>query len=103
MTKTITTVLTALLLTAGSANAFFDNANYMPWDNNNNERWSFNSDAEDNGIFAYNSYDLWDPRWYSTEFTNMVNEIDDEQTNQYAFNSNSFPAKDTTAVTIITK
>ena len=103
MTKIITTVLTALLLTAGSANAFFDNANFMPWDNDNNERWSFNGTAEDNGIFAYNSYDLWDPRWYSTEFTNMVNEIDDDTTtNQYAFNSNHFPAKDTT-VTIATK
>ena len=93
MTKTITTVLTALLLTAGSANAFFDNANFMPWDNNNNERWSFNNDAEDNGIFAYNSYDYWDPRWYSTEFTNMVNEIDDESNDQYALNTYKFPAE----------
>jgi hypothetical protein len=87
-----------VLLTVTSASAFFENNNFNPWDNDNNNRWTLNSNgnAEDNGIFAYNSYDFWDPRWYSTEFTNMVNEIDDESDNQYAFNSNSFPAKDTT-------
>jgi len=36
----------------------------------------------DNGIFASNSYDFWDPRWYSTEFSNMVNEFDEP--NRYA-------------------
>lgn len=80
-----------VLFTISSANAFFDNANFNPWDNDNNNRWSFNN-ADDNGIFAYNSYDFWDPRWYSQEFTNMINEIDDESNNQYAFNNYQFPA-----------
>ena len=89
-----------VLLTIGSANAFFDNANFNPWDNDNNNRWTFNNsngNADDNGIFAYNSYDMWDPRWYSTEFTNMVNKLDDESNDQYAFNTyksgNDFPAE----------
>jgi len=68
MKKIITTVLTALFLTT-SANAFFNN-NDMPWNNNYN--------AQDNGMFAYNSFDYLDPRWFSTEFTNMINEIDDD-------------------------
>jgi aspartate/tyrosine/aromatic aminotransferase len=65
--KNLITALT-LLLTIGSANAFWNNNS---WDNQD-------SNYEDNGIFAYNKYDFWDPRWYSTEFTNMVNEMDDE-------------------------
>lgn len=74
-----------VLLTIGSANAFFDNENFNPW-NDNNSRWS----QDDNGIFAYNAYDFWDPRWYSTEFTNMMNEIDDESNNSYAVNNYGF-------------
>ena len=65
--KNLITALT-LLLTIGSANAFWNNNS---WDNQD-------SNYEDNGIFGYNKYDFWDPRWYSTEFTNMVNEMDDE-------------------------
>jgi len=67
MKKIITSVLTALFLTT-SANAFFNTA----WNDNTNGNY------DDNGIFAYNSFDYWDPRWYSTEFTNFVNELDDE-------------------------
>jgi|AJXC01.1.fsa_nt_gi hypothetical protein len=33
---------------------------------------------QDNGIFAFNQFEFYDPRWYSQEFTNMVNEFDDE-------------------------
>lgn len=33
---------------------------------------------QDNGIFAFNPFKLYDPRWYSQEFTNMVDEIDNE-------------------------
>ncbi len=89
-------VALTVLLTVTSASAFFDNANFNPWDNDNNNRWTFNNsngNADDNGIFAYNSYDYWDPRWYSTEFTNMVNEIDDESNDQYALNTYKFPAE----------
>lgn len=42
------------------------------FDNNNNYRY-----VEDNGIFAYNPWEMTDPRWYATEFTNMVNEVSD--------------------------
>ena len=80
--KNLITALT-LLLTIGSANAFWNNNS---WDNQD-------SNYEDNGIFAYNKYDFWDPRWYSTEFTNMVNEIDDESNDQYALNTYKFPAE----------
>ena len=81
MKKIITTVLTALFLTT-SATAFFD-SNGMPCDNYNNGY------QEDNGIFAYNSFDYLDPRWYSTEFTNIVNEIDDEFDNS-SFTTTSY-------------
>jgi hypothetical protein len=47
---------------------------------------------DDNGIFAYNGNDFWDPRWYAQEFTNMVNEIDDESTTSYGYKSqHDFP------------
>jgi len=58
--------MVTLLVTVGSANAFD-----MPWDNDN-------YGYEDNGIFAFNGYDYFDPRWFSTEFTNMINEFDDD-------------------------
>jgi len=59
----------AALIAATSASAGFFNNNGYGYQN-------------DNGIFASNSYDFWDPRWYSTEFTNMVNEFDEP--NRYA-------------------
>ena len=90
--KNLITALT-LLLTIGSANAFWNNNS---WDNQD-------SNYEDNGIFAYNSYDFWDPRWYSQEFTNFVTEMDDEFSNDdyskrsyYTVRNNNFPAVDTT-------
>jgi hypothetical protein len=88
--KNIIAALT-VLLTIGSVNAFFEgnNANYNPFGHNS---WS-----EDNGIFAYNSYDMWDPRWYSTEFTSMINEIDDDNNNRsYYTTGRDFPVTDTT-------
>jgi hypothetical protein len=60
-------------MAATSASAGFFNFN-----TNNN----VNGYQNDNGIFASNSYDFWDPRWYSTEFSNMVNEFDEP--NRYA-------------------
>ena len=67
-----------VLLTVTSANAFGNNNSWdTPWN-------SYNANSsEDNGIFAYNGFSFWDPRWYATEFTNMVNEFDDEFSNNY--------------------
>jgi len=61
------------LATALSANAFFNN-NDGPWGNNGPWGGGWN---DDNGIFGYNSYDYWDPRWYFEEFENMMDEFDD--------------------------
>ena len=61
----------ALALTL-SANAFWNNNG--PWGNNYNG-YGY---ADDNGIFAYNPYDYWDPRWYFEEMENMMDEFDDE-------------------------
>jgi hypothetical protein len=72
MKKIITLVSTALLLTVSSANAFWHNNN--AWGNPANVQSQY---VKANGIFDYNSNDYWDPRWFSTEFTNMVNEIDE--------------------------
>ena len=85
-----------VLLTVTSANAFFNGNN--SWNSNHS-----NGYQEDNGIFAYNNYDFWDPRWYSQEFTNFVTEMDDEFSNDdyskrsyYTVRNNNFPAVDTT-------
>jgi hypothetical protein len=62
----------ALVATSLSANAFWNN-NSMPWDNN-----SYNNGyQENNGMFGYNQYDYWDPRWYMEEMSNMVDDFDD--------------------------
>ena len=89
-------VALTVLLTVTSANAFFNGNN--SWNSNHS-----NGYQEDNGIFAYNSYDFWDPRWYSQEFTNFVTEMDDEFSNDdyskrsyYTVRNNNFPAVDTT-------
>lgn len=58
------------------ANAFWNNNN-APWNNGYNNYGYQN----DNGIFAYNPYDYWDPRWYMEEMSNMVDEFDDEFNN----------------------
>lgn len=69
-----------------SANAFWNN-NSTPWNN------SYNNGGyqTDNGMFGYNPYNYWDPRWYMEEMSNMVDEIDDEISNNgnnngYAYN-----------------
>jgi len=45
----------------------------FPFSNNKN----YYGGVEDNGIFAFNPWEMTDPRWYSTEFANMINEFDD--------------------------
>jgi hypothetical protein len=79
----------AALIAATSASAgFFNN-------NSNNLSPSYQND---NGIFAYNGNDFWDPRWYAQEFTNMVNEFDEpthakgsrEDNGIFAYNGNDY-------------
>ena len=82
-------------------NAFFNN-NDMPWNNGFNN--NVNGYQQDNGIFSYNPYDYWDPRWYMEEMSNMVDEFDDEfnnnNNNRYGYNSyNNGPWNRTAAVT----
>lgn len=91
--KNIIAALT-VLLTVTSASAFFNGNNSWdkPWGNSNQYQ-------NDNGFFAYNSFSFFDPRWYSTEFTNMVNEFDapdayskgyKEDNGIFAYNGNDF-------------
>jgi len=67
------------MVAALGANAFWNNNNSTPWGNGYNN----SGYQQDNGIFSYNPYDYWDPRWYMEEMSNMVDELDDE------FNTNS--------------
>jgi hypothetical protein len=59
----------AALVAATSASAGFFN--------NNNTTWN-NGYQEDNGIFSFNPYSFWEPRWYIQEANNFMNEIDEE-------------------------
>jgi len=92
--KNIIAALT-VLLTVTSASAFFNGNNSWdkPWGNSNQYQ------NNDNGFFAYNGFSFFDPRWYSTEFTNMVNEFDapdayskgyKEDNGIFAYNGNDF-------------
>jgi len=98
MKKTIMAVaLTATL----SANAGFFNENNSwdnPWNNNTTA-----GNAQDNGIFKYNAYDMWDPRWFAKETENMFNKIDEEFGNevknpwtQTQYETHGFPVKAST-------
>lgn len=69
MKKILMTIMA--LMVSVSANAFFGANNDMEFPLSDDNKY-------DNGMFAYNGYDFFDPRWFSTEFTNMVNEIDDD-------------------------
>ncbi len=98
MKKIFAVILLAFSL---GANAFFNN-NDMPWNNGFNN--NVNGYQQDNGIFSYNPYDYWDPRWYMEEMSNMVDEFDDEfnnnNNNRYGYNSyNNGPWNRTAAVT----
>jgi len=61
--------LATIMATAVSTASAFD---FPFFDNNNHYGY-----VEDNGIFAFNPWEMTDPRWYATEFTNMVNEVSD--------------------------
>jgi len=60
--------LATIMATAVSTASAFD---FGPFNNNN---YGY---VEDNGIFSFNPYSMMDPRWYPTEFVNMINEVDD--------------------------
>jgi hypothetical protein len=73
-----------VLLTVTSANAFFNDMEFPYADNN----------PYDNGMVAFNAYDMWDARWYAKEFINVVDEFDKEFSNDYnPKDYHSFPAK----------
>lgn len=80
-------IIALVLLTATlSVHAFWNNNNWnnMPWGGSN-----YYGHQNDNGIFGYNPYDFWDPRWYSEEMSNMVDEFDDNNgwgNNNYGYN-----------------
>jgi len=77
----------AALVAATSASAgFFNNNNVTPWNTNVNSGY-----AEDNGIFAYNPYSFFEPRWYIQEASNFMNEIDSEGAKKHS--SYNFPAQ----------
>jgi len=64
-------------MAATSSQAFFGDSNMeFPLADNN---------PYGNGMFAYNGYDVWDPRWYAREAENMMNEFDDEISNDTTF------------------
>ena len=63
-----------------SANAFW-NSNNTPWGNNYNG--GYGGYYDDNGIFGYNPYDYWDPRWYFEEMENMMDEFDEGWNDDY--------------------
>jgi hypothetical protein len=69
------------MVAALGANAFWNSNNTSgngSYGNNN-----INGYQEDNGIFSYNPYSFYDPRWYFKEMINVIDEVDDE------INSNS--------------
>jgi len=81
-------IAVATLVASMSASAgFFDNNNLTPWNTNVNNGW-----AEDNGIFAYNPYSFFEPRWYIKEAGNFMNEID-EDGNKAPKHNHNFPAQ----------
>ena len=81
MKKLIVTV--ALATTMGTASAGFFNSNN-------------NGYNQDNGVFAYNPYSFFDPRWFMQEAENFVDEFDDDDSDRYGYNgynssTHSFP------------
>jgi hypothetical protein len=61
----------------------------MPWSNNNYNCYNNYGYQQDNGIFSFNPYDYWDPRWYSEEMSNMMDEFSDNNNGALAFKVNA--------------
>ncbi|ABL02262.1 hypothetical protein Rmag_0508 [Candidatus Ruthia magnifica str. Cm (Calyptogena magnifica)] len=85
-------IFTIVLLTSTlSANAFWS-SNNTPWGNGYNNYNAYGY-QEDNGIFGYNPYDFWDPRWYAEEMGNMFDEFDNNgwnNNNYYGYGRNGY-------------
>ncbi|MBT4668886.1 MAG: hypothetical protein HOC17_05070 [Candidatus Ruthia sp.] len=78
-------IITAtLLLTIGSANSFFKSDIEFPLADNN----QYNK-----GMFAYNKYDVLDPKWFTTEFGNFIDAFDSTNTDKSFYTEGyEFPA-----------
>jgi hypothetical protein len=63
----------AIMAISLSSNAF--------WGNNNWNNGYDNNYYNNNGIFGYNSYDFWDPRWYMEEMSDLFDEFDNDWSN----------------------
>lgn len=89
---TMKKIFTIVLLTSTlSANAFWS-SNNTPWGNGYNNYNAYGY-QEDNGIFGYNPYDFWDPRWYAEEMGNMFDEFDNNgwnNNNYYGYGRNGY-------------
>ena len=75
--KTMKKLFAIALLTLSLGSSAFFNGNNGPWGGNGWGNNGWNNGWNDNGIFGYNSYDYWDPRWYMEEMENMMDEFDD--------------------------
>lgn len=62
-----------------SANTFW-NSNNTPRGNGYNNYNGYGY-QKDNGMFGYNPYNFWNPRWYIEEMGNMFDEFDDDSWN----------------------
>lgn len=90
MNKIITgTILLTTLYSTAYAGGFFGN-NITPWNTNVNSGY-----AEDNGIFSYNPYSFFEPRWYIKEAGNFMDEIDEDGAYRqpYSPSTHNFPVK----------
>ncbi|BBB22747.1 conserved hypothetical protein [Abyssogena phaseoliformis symbiont OG214] len=89
MKKIFAIVLLAFIL---SANAFWNNNTPRSNGYNNHNGYGY---QEDNGMFGYNPYDFWDPRWYPEEMGNMFDEFDNNgwnnnNNNYYGYGRNGY-------------
>jgi len=78
------TLTVVLATTMGTASAGFFNNN------------DYNGYNQDNGLFAYNPYSFFDPRWFIQEAENFVDEFDNDDNDRYGYNgynssTHSFP------------
>lgn len=64
-----------------SVNAFW-NSNNTPKGNGYN---NYNGYQEDNGMFGYNPYNFWNPRWYVEEMGNIFDEFDNDSWNNNGY------------------
>ncbi len=88
--KTMKKLFAIALLTLSLGSSAFFNGNNGPWGGNGWGNNGWNNGWNDNGIFGYNSYDYWDPRWYMEEMENMMDEFDDNGWNDNYYGSGPY-------------